>query len=578
MNGTLTFGELRYDTTTPASWVLDVEPDTAIDAKRILRQCQQTASGPIRVDATDDAARTLDWLMMRWPLRMSAADRRRLKKAVRDHKAREQRVRDVLSGAATPIDAGTDFLTSPVQLRTYQVTARDLIWNTRRLGLFDELGLGKTYECLAVLADPKFRPALAVTKTHLPWQWLKEARAMYPDLRVHIATKATPYDLRDADGRDPDLIIMSYSKIAGWHHHLAGRVRTVLFDEVQELRRTGTEKYTGAQHLSQKAHCVVGASATPIMNFSGAETFAIMDAIAPDCLGTPIEFARAWCSDATYGLGRHSRITDPDALRSRLERRGLWLRRTREQVGIELPPICHVEQYVPANTDVIRNAENAVAEVARLILSNNASRQERWTAAGQLDWQMRQATGVAKAPFVAAFVELLLASTERIVVYAWHRQVHEILAEALKAHHALLYTGTETPIQKQRAVDAFTSGDCRVLIMSVRSGEGLDGLQDIAHVCVFAELDWSAGIHKQCIGRLGRPGQQESTIAYFAVTDSGSDPIVLDVVNLKAMDADSLVNPSQDAPADAPSVGADRINALARSILDRANDTERKAG
>ena len=571
-----TFGELRYESTTGGVWVLDVEPDAAIDAKRNLRQCRQTSAGPIRVDATEEAARTIDWLMMRWPLRVSPSDRRRLRRAVRTHKAREQRVADILAGNATSSRAGSDFLPYAIKLRDYQITARDLILSSRRLALIDDLGLGKTYMCLSVLADPQYRPALAVTLTNLPGQWEREAHKMFPDLRVHIARKGSPYDLRDADGRDPDLIIMNYAKLAGWHHHLAGRVHAVLFDEVQDLRRPGTDKYAAAQHLSGRAQLVVGASATPIMNYSGGECFAVMDVIAPGCLGTSTEFGREWCRDAAYGVGRHSQINDHAALRARLTRRGLWLRRTRQDVGIELPPIRSVEQYVPANTDVIREAESAVAEVARIILSNSASRQERWSAAGHLDWQMRQATGIAKAPFVAAFTELLLASEERVVVFAWHRQAHDILMASLAKFSPLLYTGTESVHQKERAVEEFTAGRCRVLIMSLRSGAGLDGLQDVANVCVFAELDWSAGILKQCIGRLGRPGQQKSTLAYFAVTDSGSDPVMLDVVNVKALDAELLVTPSRDAPADAPDITADRINAMARNILDRHHGLDRE--
>lgn len=583
MTGGHTFGELRLDSVGGVKvWVLDVEPDAAIDAKRNLRQAKQTAAGPICVDATDDAARTIDWLMMRWPLQMTAQDRRQLRKQVRAHKAREQRILDLLATSTSSQVAAVDegpllALGDDIELRGYQQLARDLIFTSGRLLLADELGLGKTIECLATLADSRRRPALAVTLTNLPPQWAREARKVFPDLRIHIAKKGSPYDLRDDSGNEPDLIIMNYAKLAGWQHHLAGKVRTVFFDEVQELRRPGTDKYTAAQHISAKAGTVVGASATPIMNYSGGECFAIMDAIAPGCLGSDVEFGREWCSNATYGVGRHSTINDHAALRSRLIRRGLWLRRTRQEVGIELPPIRAVEQYVPADPNIVRDTENAVAEVARIILSDTASRQDRWVAAGDLEWQMRQATGIAKAPFVAAFVELLMESEERVVVFAWHRQVHEILMAALAKFNPMLYTGTESVTQKERAVTAFTSGNSRILIMSLRSGAGLDGLQAVANVCVFAELDWSAGIHKQCIGRLGRPGQTQSTLAYFAVTDSGSDPIVLDVNNVKALDAELLVNPSEDAPDDAPEVGADRIAALARTVLSSGRAPVQKA-
>lgn len=573
-----TFGTLTYQATTSAAvWVLDVDPDAAIDAKRNLRQCKQTASGPITVDATDDAARTLDWLMMRWPLHMTRSDRRRLNKAVRAHKQRERHVFDILSGHTPPERASTaGFLTAAMELRDYQRTARDLVLTSQRLLLADELGLGKTFMGLSVLADPQYRPALAVTLTNLPTQWDREAKKLFPDLRTHIAQKATPYDLRDADGREPDLLIMNYHKLAGWQHHLAGTVRTVLFDEVHELRRDSSDKYVAAKHISGKAQLVVGMSATPITGYGG-EVYPVMDAIAPGCLGSATEFGREWCIGAPYGLDRKTRVADPKALRARLRRRGLMLRRTRQDVGLELPPIRAVEQYVPADLDVIRDAELSVAEVARIILANNSTGQQRWTASGELDWKMRQATGIAKAPFVAAFVKLLLETERCVVLFAWHREVHSILMAALAEFSPMLYTGTESGRQKEAALAAFHDGRSRVLIMSLRSGAGLDGLQDIANVCVFAELDWAAGIHKQCIGRLGRPGQTRNTLAYFCVSDSGSDPIMLDVLNIKAIDADELFDPSDDTPPEVAAPTNTRITELAQTVLQRTAASVRKA-
>ena len=46
-------------------------------------------------------------------------------------------------------------------------------------------------------------------------------------------------------------------------------------------------------------------------------------------------------------------------------------------------------------------------------------------------------------------------------------------------------------------LDDFIDGDARVLMMSLRSGAGLDGLQEVSHTAVFGELDWSPGVHRQ---------------------------------------------------------------------------------
>lgn len=50
---------------------------------------------------------------------------------------------------------------------------------------------------------------------------------------------------------------------------------------------------------------------------------------------------------------------------------------------------------------------------------------------------------------------------------------------------------------------------------------------------MFGELDWSPGVHDQCIGRLDRDGQIKQISAYYLLADSGSDPIISDVLGIK---------------------------------------------
>src|SRR3546814_18963606 len=85
-----------------------------------------------------------------------------------------------------------------------------------------------------------------------------------------------------------------------------------------------------------------------------------------------------------------------------------------------------------------------------------------------------------------------------------------------------MYTGSETTGQKDREKQRFLDGDTDVLIMSLRSGAGVDGLQHRCSTGVFGELDWSPGIHQQCIWRLDRAGQQNPVTAFFLVAHDGT--------------------------------------------------------
>src|SRR5690606_37644265 len=117
-------------------------------------------------------------------------------------------------------------------------------------------------------------------------------------------------------------------------------------------------------------------------------------------------------------------------------------------------------------------------------------------AARRITEQARHATGVAKAPHVADFVETLIAAGERPLVFAWHHEVHDLLGEHLEKHARLVrITGRESQAQKADAVRVFDAGEADAVLLSLRSTAGLDGLQGRGTCVVFAELDWSPAVH-----------------------------------------------------------------------------------
>lgn len=542
------------------AWHIQADPDIMIRLKRIFPRIHSTDRGALLVRATPESARDLEWVTQRWNLTASASDFRALAAAAEAHRETEQRVQQVLAG--TSLTAPVGQLDAEIPLRPYQIQGRDLIRTSGAALIVDELGLGKTATALALLEDPAARPALAVTLTGLQGQWLREMRKFYPSLLGVEPKTAQPHDL-SVDGRTPDLIVMNYAKLAGWQHHLQGQVRTVIFDEIQELRRNDSNRYRAASTVASTASLACGLSATPVYNY-GSELFNIVNVLRPGMLGSTYEFGLEWCG-TRYAANTKTRITEPAALREHLMAEGMFLRRTRADVGIDLPPIETVEQYVPSDSAVLRKLEGDAIEMARLIVEDP---KRRFHAAGDFDWRMRQITGISKAPFVADFVKLLLESEDKILLFGWHRACYDIWLEKLADYKPVLYTGTESPSQKSSAVQAFTQGDSRVLIMSLRSGAGLDGLQDAASTIVFGELDWSPGVHKQAIGRLGRPGQRKRTLAYFCTTDDGADPFMIETLDIKAIQADQLIEPEHVKSVE-PITRNDRIRQLAQAVLER---------
>jgi SNF2 family DNA or RNA helicase len=565
-----TFGTVKhYDSQgLGAYWTVQCEPHVAIRIKRVFPRANHHRRGQIVLTDTPEVARDLEWFLGRFPMEIDERSTSRLDTQANQHRLTEESMERILSGERLPFE-----LEPAREPRDYQVQAADLCSTTGRLLCADDLGLGKSFAGLLLLRNPDALPALVVCQAHLPEQWLDELEASFPTLLGHVIRTTKVYDPVEKRGvdRDPDVLISTYHKLDGWRNHLAGRIRTIIFDECQELRRADSAKYAAAGHIADEATYRMGLTATPVYNYGG-EIHNIFQIIAPDELGSRGEFEREWGLAMRSG---HLGVREPSALGHYLRDQGLMLRRTRREVQRELPEVVRVVHSIDSDEEVVDELTGKAIDLARLIVSS-PNRKQVWEASGRFDAEMRQATGIAKAPYVADFVKMLLESEEPVVLFGWHREVYDIWGGRLEEHNPILYTGSESPRQKQRAKASFLEGHSNLLIMSLRSGAGLDGLQERAHVAVFGELDWSPGIHDQCIGRLHRDGQDESVVSYFLVSDQGADPLMAQVLNLKRQQGEQIRDPDVEVLQAADTTG-DRVRRLAEDFLRKQGDLESHA-
>jgi SNF2 family DNA or RNA helicase len=560
--------------------VIETPPHVSIRLRRLFGGAQRYRAGVFELAATPEHAYDLEWFRDRHPLDMDPAIEERFQALVAQHERKLAAIAELDTEGYVPRE-----FELAIPPREYQRVAADLALRTGSLLIADQLGLGKSATSIAVMTAPGVLPVLIVTMTHLARQWEREVARFAPKLRVHRIRKTQPYKFSDIrvevdpttkrrrvvryDGV-PDVLVTTYSKLHGWVEYLAGVVRYVIFDEVQEFRHGDTRKYKAGLAIAQACDIRVGLSATPIYGY-GEEIFNVMGVIAPNQLGTHREFIQEWCGEErTDGK---SRVGNPAALGAYLRESGLMIRRTRGEVGRELPALTIVRHAVEADPESIKRATADVAELAQRVLDRIGTPIERMQAGGELDWKLRQATGIAKAGAVADFTRLLVDSGEPVVLFLWHHEVYSLVCSSFdKPGYEVpyaMYTGKQSDAQKDEARRQFIAGEVRVLIISLRSGAGLDGLQTVCRTVVVGELDWSPGVIHQDIGRVHRDGQTEPVMAYVLVADEGSDPVISDVLGIKEAQSVGIVDP-QAASSDQPELtGAsdDHIRRLAEDIL-----------
>ena len=208
------------------------------------------------------------------------------------------------------------------------------------------------------------------------------------------------------------------------------------------------------------------------------------------------------------------------------------LRRTKDQVLTELPTKRRIVQEIDSDEKTFTKEMKSVFELLERY-DTIADHFERGRAKREIGERMRQATGVSKAPYVAAFVSMLLEAGEAVVLYGYHHDVYEIWMEELKSFKPVRVTGLETGNQKEVSKSKFIDGETNLIIISLRAAAGIDGLQNRANINVFGELDWSPGIHSQCEDRTHRMGQRDSVISYYLVAGNGSDEQMMEALGFK---------------------------------------------
>ncbi len=533
------YGTLSYNARRKC-WVIKGDPGVTELAKRLFPG-SDAKRGEARFTAHRRIIGDVNWLMLRYPLQVAERDKERWRQALnqaRDYYREREKAR-ILTMAPQPSPAvfnGT--------LRPFQQQGLNWLLLTPRALLADEMGLGKTVQALACAAMEGIFPLLIVPPPHLARNWMAETKRFLRiegrEPRIHIIKGLTPYPLPEAD-----VYIFHYLLLRGWKQVLPQmNFHTVIFDEVQELRRTGTEKYSAASLLSESCQRVMGLSGTPIYNY-GSEIWNVINILDFHFLGDWETFTREWCS----GYGNRI-VSKPELLGDHLRREGLMLRRTKQEVLPELPEKRRLVQEIDADDALYVHLMAPVWEkLYRWKQDQALSPSARALLEDQISQEARQATGLAKAPYVCQFVKALVNAGEKVLLFAHHHAVMDIYKKELKQERPAFITGRESAAQKEEAVDRFMLGKTDLCVISLRAASGLN-LQRATCV-VFGELDWSPAVHSQAEDRAHRIGQKDSLLCYYLVAPGGSDQDMQEALGLKVSQFQLLMGDAAETQAQA---------------------------
>ncbi len=233
------------------------------------------------------------------------------------------------------------------QLRPYQQAGLDWLHflNDFHFGgiLADDMGLGKTVQVIALLQTLKDEgrlnhPVLIVVPLTLIFNWVEEFKRFAPEMKVlrYYGTRQDRARYLKAFG-EYDVILSSYGVILQDQKALSEvEFEYIILDESQKIKNPQTKTYRAIQKLQGKHRLAL--TGTPIEN-ALQDLWAQFNFVNPGLLGNHAQFIARYVD-----IPPEERPARFEALKKIIY--PFILRRTKEEVEKQLPPLTEIVQLV----------------------------------------------------------------------------------------------------------------------------------------------------------------------------------------------------------------------------------------
>jgi superfamily II DNA or RNA helicase len=427
----------------------------------------------------------------------------------------------------------------PYQLEGYRWLAR--LWDARIGGILaDDMGLGKTLQVIAALARAHDRgelgspttgspgargPVLVVAPTSVVGTWLQEIDTFAPHLRT-VAVTATGRKrgtvLPDAVG-GAQVVVTSYAVLrldADAFHEIAWG--GVVLDEAQFVKNRQAKTHVAVRRLG--APFTLAVTGTPLEN-SLMDLWSLLSLTAPGLYPRPDVFTQSYRRPIESG----ERPDLLDLLRRRI--RPLVLRRTKEQVALDLPP--KQVQVVPLEPHPVHRHvydQHLQRERQRIlgllgdpdgnrvaILASLTRLRQLALEPSLVDPAQAGRATAAKVEFLVDQLRELAAEGHRALVFSQFTGFLRLVEAALaKAGLETAYLDGSTT-DRQEVVRGFRQGDAVAFLISLKAGGFGLTLTEADYVFVLDPW-WNPAAEAQAIDRAHRIGQDKPVTVYRLVS------------------------------------------------------------
>jgi len=443
--------------------------------------------------------------------------------------------------------------------------------------LADEMGLGKTVQTLAYISTEKqSSPTLVIAPLVTLRNWQREiGKFMKKKSRNgRLMGHAIPSTTLIRKGKSQDIgkfdfYIINYELLEKRLIDLSKlNIRTLVCDEVQNLRSKSTKKYAAVKKLAalKSIKYRIGLSGTPIYN-RGSEIWPIVDILRPGLLGSFKEFCEYFCyvNDKGKAIVLENKR---ESLREELCRH-VMLRRKKSDVLKELKDKVRYKEFIDSDSTYYNKELDKIWKKLETEQKEAQTAFDKSASFHRAIQSERQAAGVAKLPHVINFVKNIMEIDESVVVFCHHRAIHDLLHNSLSEFNPASIIGGQSDNKRQLQIDMFQEGKTKLMIAGLRAGNLGINLTRAKYV-IFAELDWSPAIHRQAEDRLHRIGQKNTVFAYYLIGNGTLDDHVAKILVDKSYEIDSIMDKTTESFEN-----KEKAELILAQIHDKLNSTQK---
>lgn len=419
-------------------------------------------------------------------------------------------------------------------LRPYQTDfVKYMIVRKGRAFLGDEQGTGKTISALAWLVYSDAYPALIVVNapTKLQWyqqyhDWLKKTPGA--DYRCQILSGQKPYKL------DQNVsCIINWDILYHWKDALAQfGFKYLVGDEVQAIGNPESKRAIAFRMLSKVIPECVCMSGTPARS-KPAQFWTVLNIMMPAEFPNYYKYLYRYCEPKSTPWGmQFNGASHVQELHYKMSQ--CLLRRTKEEVMKWLPP--KTMEVVPLEID--KTLENEYRDQEAEIYKEGTSDLHQRVA------DLMRTAYALKEKSLLRWVEDFLDSGNKLLLFAWHRDVVDLLVDSLKKYHPVKIYGGISVAAREAAKTAFIQDEsCRVMVANIQAGGvGIDGLQKVCNHVAFAEFSHTPLDHRQAEDRLHRGGQDLPVTSYYLIAPGTVDDDSVEVLDDRAQMLDNALD------------------------------------